>query len=80
MESVLDLPASQRLADLDFIAMESLAQMVEEHRSGRRDHAVCLNVLLTIDRFLAPEPEAALVLPKRRGAGQDSQQTSASLP
>ena len=52
------LPRSERLEALDFLDRDALAGLVEEHDAGRHDHAICLNVLLTIERFLDPGPEA----------------------
>ena len=48
------LANSERLADLGFLDMDTLARLIEEHDAGRHDHAVCLNVLLTMERFLSP--------------------------
>ena len=52
MASVRALPRSEQLAALDLFDMAALGQVLEEHESGRHDHAVLLNLLLTIDRAL----------------------------
>ena len=46
------LPNSERLATLDFLEMDAIGAVVEAHEAGEQDHAICLNLLLTIDRFL----------------------------
>lgn len=48
------LPASQRLAALDIFDRAALKSVVDEHFARRKDHTVLLNVLITIDRALAP--------------------------
>ncbi len=52
------LARSERLAALDWLDMDALAGLLEAHASGRHDHAICLNVLLTIDRLLCPGPRS----------------------
>ena len=54
------LAGSDSLADLDWLDMDALARLIEAHETGRHDHAICLNVLLTIERLLcAGERDAA---------------------
>jgi asparagine synthase (glutamine-hydrolysing) len=48
------LPQSERLESLGLFDMAKIAETVAEHFEGRRDHAVLLNALITIDRFFAP--------------------------
>ena len=47
------LARSERLADLGFLDMSAVARVLEDHEAGRHDHAVLINLLLTVDRFLA---------------------------
>ena len=47
------LPGSERLADLGFLDPDKLRAVVDAHARGAHDHAVLLNLLVTLDRFLA---------------------------
>jgi len=47
-------PTAQRLAALDIFDRAALKSVVDEHFARRKDHTVLLNVLITIDRALAP--------------------------
>ncbi len=51
--AVQALPRSERLADLGFIDLDKVAEVVAAHDRGEHDHAVLLNLLVTIDQFLA---------------------------
>ena len=57
-EMVADLARSERLAALDFLDMDAIAAALGDHASGRHEHTVLLNALVTIDRCLAPAPGA----------------------
>ncbi len=52
MGHIRDLPRSERLAAISFVDMDGVRHVVEDHLAGRADHAVMLNLLLTIDRAL----------------------------
>jgi len=47
------LKDSERLASLDFIDMDGVSQLVEDHETERHDHAILLLHLVSIDRLLA---------------------------
>ena len=55
MRHINGLARSARLADVAWLDMDALARTLEEHAAGRHDHAICLNVLLTLERLLSPE-------------------------
>lgn len=48
------LPRSEYLASVPFVDMDGVKTAVDEFLSDRHDHAVLLNVLLTLDSFLRP--------------------------
>ena len=52
MQRVGALPRSERLAAISFVDMDGVRTVVEDHLAGRADHAVMLNLLLTVDRAL----------------------------
>lgn len=47
------LPESPHLGGLDVFDSAALRVMVDEHFSGRRDHTILLNALITVDRAMA---------------------------
>ena len=47
------LPRSEALASLELFDTKALAEMLGEHESGGHDHAILINLLLTIERTLA---------------------------
>ncbi len=53
------LPRSERLASLELFEPAALEQALQDHLAGRRDQAILLNLLLTIDTALADRPGAA---------------------
>lgn len=55
------LPRSERLASLDLFDLAALQSAIDAHDGGRHDHAILLNLLLTIERALAAgEAEAPI--------------------
>ncbi len=56
LSQIRGLTRSDRLAELPWLDMDALAGILKEHAAGRHDHAICLNVLLTLERFLSSEP------------------------
>jgi len=49
-----ELPRSEYLASLDFIDMDNVSKILQEHHTRRHDHSVLLNLLLTVERFIRP--------------------------
>lgn len=49
---IRDLPNSERLAEIGIFDMDKIAMIFNSHDSGESNHAVLLNLLLTLDRFL----------------------------
>ena len=47
------LPRSERLAGLEFLDLDKVADVVAAHHRGEHDHAVLLNLLVTIDTVLS---------------------------
>jgi asparagine synthase (glutamine-hydrolysing) len=52
MRRVGALQCSERLAAISFIDMDGVRTVVGDHLAGRTDHAVMINLLLTLDRAL----------------------------
>ncbi|MBF0625900.1 MAG: hypothetical protein HQL82_13960 [Magnetococcales bacterium] len=50
------LATSERLDSLGLFDMERVRAVVEDHLANRRDHAIFLNLLVTMDRFLLSRP------------------------
>tara|TARA_R110002072_G_scaffold303018_1_gene491384 strand:+ start:32415 stop:34178 length:1764 start_codon:yes stop_codon:yes gene_type:complete len=46
------LSASERLMDLGYVDMDKVSRMIEQHHRREHDHAVLINLLLTIDEAL----------------------------
>jgi hypothetical protein len=68
---VRNLSRSERLASLDWLDMAAVAGAIEAHERGEHDHAILLNLLLTIDRALAGPGAADRAPPARaRGTGE----------
>lgn len=72
MAAVRALPRSEPLASLDLFDMGALQRVVEAHDEGRHDHAILLNLLLTLDSALAVgrEPAAQQAAPPIEAARQ----------
>jgi asparagine synthetase B (glutamine-hydrolysing) len=54
---VSQLASSPCLDALDLFDMDRIGQLVAAHRAGTRDYSVCLNVLVTLDRFLRTQED-----------------------
>jgi len=66
--AVAALPDSERLAALGLFEPRAIRAAVEDHMAGRHDHAVLLNLLLTLERALTPQAETRPRLPARADA------------
>lgn len=56
---VATLGRSEPLADLGFLDLTAIGRVVDDHAAGRHDHAVLLNLLLTLDSALGESSRRA---------------------
>ena len=56
-EAIEALPGSERLMDLSLFDQAAIRAAIDDHFSGRHDHSVMLNLLLTVDRAITPQAE-----------------------
>jgi asparagine synthase (glutamine-hydrolysing) len=52
IERARKLPQSERLAEIQFVDMDGVRSVVDDHFDGRADHAVLINLLITLDSFM----------------------------